>query len=65
MAAALKAVQGRFGGWAKAGAAPPTVSDPVALHDPGVFLVARPNSVQTSLVVGVQAIRYLDADFYA
>ena len=29
MAAALKAVQSRFGGWAKAGAAPPTVSDPV------------------------------------
>jgi predicted Zn-dependent peptidase len=65
MAAALKAVQSRFGGWAKSGAAPPTVSDPVGLADPGVFLVARPNSVQTSLVVGVQAIRYLDADFYA
>jgi zinc protease len=65
MAAALKAVQGRFGGWAKAGSPPPTVSDPVALSDPGVFLVARPNSVQTSLVVGVQAIKYLDADFYA
>jgi zinc protease len=65
MAAALKAVQSRFGGWAKAGVPPPAVSDPVALSDPGVFLVARPNSVQTSLVVGVQAIKYTDPDFYA
>ena len=65
MAAALKAVQARFGAWAKAGAPEPSVSDPVAVADPGVFLVARPASVQTSLVVGVQAIRYTDADFYA
>lgn len=65
MAAALKAVQSRFGGWAKAGSPPPTVTDPISLNDPGVFLVARPSSVQTSLVVGVQAIKYLDADFYA
>lgn len=65
MAAALKAVQTRFGAWPKAGAVPPAVSDPTALADPGVFLVVRPNSVQTSLVVGVQAIRYMDADFYA
>lgn len=65
MAAALKAVQSRFGGWAKSGAAPPAVPEAVALADPGVFLVARPNSVQTSLVVGVQAIRQQDPDFYA
>lgn len=65
MAAALKAVQSRFGGWAKVGSPPPTVTDPISLNDPGVFLVARPSSVQTSLVVGVQAIKYLDADFYA
>jgi zinc protease len=64
MAAALKAVQARFGGWAKSGAAPPTVADPIAVADPGVFLVARPDSVQTSLVVGTQAIRYTDPDFY-
>lgn len=65
MAAALKAIQTRFGAWPKSGAATPAVSDPAAVGDPGVFLVARPNSVQTSLVVGVQAIRYTDADFYA
>jgi zinc protease len=65
MAAALKAIQSRFGSWAKAGAAPPAVADPATLADPGVFLVARPNSVQTSLVVGVQAIRYTDPDFFA
>ena len=65
MAAAVKAVQARFGGWAKAGAPPPTVSDPVSLTDPGVFLVARPNSVQTNIIVGAQAIRYTDTDFYS
>jgi zinc protease len=65
MAAALKAIQARFGAWPKSGAATPAVSDPAVLADPGVFLVARPNSVQTSLVVGVQAIRYTDPDFYA
>jgi len=65
MAAALKAIQARFGAWPKSGAAAPAVTDPAAVADPGVFLVARPNSVQTSLVVGVQAIRYTDADFYA
>jgi zinc protease len=65
MATALEAVQSRFGGWAKSGVTPPSVSDPVGLADPGVFLVARPNSVQTSLVVGVQAISRLDPDFYA
>ena len=65
MAAAMKAVQAKFGGWAKAATPPPPVADPIAVADPGVFLVARPNSVQTSLVVGTQAIRYTDADFYA
>jgi zinc protease len=65
MAAAMKAVQAKFGGWAKSNTPAPPVVDPVAVADPGVFLVARPNSVQTSLVVGTQAIRYTDADFYA
>lgn len=64
MAAAMKAVQAKFGGWAKSNTPAPPVVDPVAVADPGVFLVARPNSVQTSLVVGTQAIRYTDADFY-
>ena len=65
MAAAMKIVQARLGGWAKSGAPPPAVADPVAVADPGVFLVSRPNSVQTSLIVGTQAIRYTDPDFYA
>jgi hypothetical protein len=41
--------------WAKAALYSPTVADPVALSDPGVFRGAA-EPVQTSLVVGVQAI---------
>jgi zinc protease len=43
----------------------PQVTDPAALKGPGVFLVERPNSVQTNLIVGVQAIRRTDPDYYA
>ena len=64
LADAMKAIQARFGGWGQSGSAPPAVSDPGTLSDPGVYLVARPNSVQTNLIVGVQAIRYSDDDFY-
>jgi predicted Zn-dependent peptidase len=41
------------------------VADPAALTKAGVFLVERPNSVQTNLVVGAQAIKRTDADYYA
>jgi predicted Zn-dependent peptidase len=34
------------------------------LQKPGIFLVERPNSVQTSLIVGVQAIRRTDPDYF-
>jgi zinc protease len=64
LADAMKKIQARFGAWRKAGAAAPSVADPGTLSDPGVHLVARPNSVQTNLIVGVQAIRYSDEDFY-
>jgi zinc protease len=61
---AVKKVEARFGRWQKSGRPAPTVTDPATLSDPGVFLVARPDSVQTTLLVGVQAIRYTDPDFY-
>jgi zinc protease len=64
MADAMKKVQARFGQWKKSGAPVPTVTDPATLQKPGIFLVERPNSVQTSLIVGVQAIRRTDPDYF-
>jgi zinc protease len=43
----------------------PTVTDPEAITKPGIMLVGRPNSVQTNLIVGTQAIKRSDPDFYA
>jgi zinc protease len=65
MADAMRKVNARFGGWKKAGLAAPPVTDPAALAKPGVYLVERPDSVQTNLVVGTQAIKRTDPDFYA
>jgi zinc protease len=65
MAEAMKKVQARLGGWKKSGAPVPTVTDPATLQKPGIFLVERANSVQTSLTVGVQGIRRTDPDFFA
>ena len=65
MADAMKKIQARLGGWKKAGIAEPKVSDPMTLKKSGIFLVERPNSVQTSLVVGVQAINRTDPDYFA
>jgi zinc protease len=64
MADAMKKIQARFGAWPKAGVAAPASTDPPAVTAPGVYLVARPNSVQTNLVVGVQAIKRTDPDYF-
>jgi zinc protease len=65
MADAMKRIQARLGGWQKSGSPAPTVVDPAPLQKAGIFLVERPNSVQTNLLVGVQAIRRTDPDFFA
>jgi zinc protease len=65
MAEAMKKINAKLGAWKKAGAPEPKVADPASLTKPGVYLVERPNSVQTNLVVGTQAIRRTDPDFYA
>jgi zinc protease len=64
MADLRKKAEARLGGWSKSGIPMPQVADPVALSDPAIHMVARPNSVQTSLVVGAQAIRRTDPDFF-
>lgn len=65
MADAMKKIQARLGAWKKTGTPPPTVTDPAPLQRSGIFLVERPNSVQTNLLVGVQAIRRTDPDYFA
>lgn len=62
---AVSKLERRLGGWKKAGTPEPGVTDPEAVKQPGLFLVARPNSVQTNLIVGSQAVRRTDADYYA
>ena len=65
MAEAVKKLEARFASWKKAGTPVPKVTDPDAVTKPGSILVERPNSVQTSLFVGTQAIRRTDPDFFA
>ena len=64
MAEATKKVLARLGGWKKTGGAAPQVVDPAVVNKAGVFLVERPNSVQTNLIVGTQAIKRTDPDYF-
>ncbi len=56
LADAKKAVETTFGAWKKSGSAKPSVTDPPAAGPAKVYLVARPNSVQTTLTVGTQSM---------
>jgi predicted Zn-dependent peptidase len=63
LAEARKKVEARFGGWKKAGAPVAPAPDPAPAGARKVLLVDRPNSVQTSLVVGTQAINRTSPDY--
>jgi zinc protease len=65
LAEARKLVESKLAAWKKAGVPKPTVSEPPPLGARKVYLVDRPGSVQTSLMVGTQAIRRTDPDFFA
>jgi zinc protease len=64
-AAARTKIENALAAWKKSGAAAPAVSDPADLTRPGIFLVDRPNSVQTNFIVGTQAIARTSPDFDA
>jgi zinc protease len=64
-AAARKKAEAMFGAWPKSGQPAPAIGEPAELAKPGVFLVDRPGSVQTSFIVGTQAIARLSADYDA
>lgn len=54
-----------FGPWKKSGASLAAQAAPTALSGPSISLIARPNSVQTSLRIGTQSIERKDPDFFA
>jgi zinc protease len=63
MADARKLVDAKLGAWKKAGVPDPTVADPPAIGPAKVLFIARPNSVQSSLLVGTQAISRTSPDY--
>jgi len=65
LAEAVKKLEARFASWRKSGRAMPMVADPQAVTQPGISLIARPNSVQTVLIVGSQAIKRTDPDYFS
>lgn len=62
---AKQLVESKLGGWKKSGAAAVSAKNPPATGPAKVYLVDRPNSVQTSFVVGAQTIDRTDPDYDA
>ena len=63
VADARKLAETKFAAWKKAGAAKPAVTEPAPPGPAKVYLVARPGSVQTSLMVGGQSMVRTDPDY--
>jgi predicted Zn-dependent peptidase len=63
LADARKVIEAQLGGWAKAGVPAPQVADPPAPPAGQVYLVARPDSVQTTVWVGAPAISRTSPDW--
>ena len=63
MAEARKLIDAKLGGWTRTGTAAATVTDPEPLAGPKIYFIARPNSVQTNLIVGTQGITRTHADY--
>lgn len=64
MARVRAGVESALAGWARANTPKLSLEDPAPVASAGRYLVVRPNSVQTDLVVGTQSIRRTDADFF-
>jgi zinc protease len=64
-AQAKQKAEAAFGAWKKSGVGIAAQTEPAPLTGPSISLVARPNSVQTSLRVGTQAIQRTDPDYEA
>lgn len=63
LADARKLAEAKLGAWKKAGTPKPSVAEVPAAGAAKVYLVGRPGSVQTSLLVGTQSMVRTDPDF--
>jgi zinc protease len=63
LADARKLVEIKLAAWKKAGTSKPAVTDPPPVGAAKVYLVTRPGSVQTSLMVGTQSMTRTDPDY--
>lgn len=64
-AEAQKMIEARFGSWKKAGTPAPKATNPAAAPAAKVWLVDRPNSVQTNFIVGTQSLERTSPDYDA
>jgi predicted Zn-dependent peptidase len=62
LAEARARLESALAGWKKSGAPKPVVENPADLAGTRIAMVARPNSVQTSLYVGTQSINRTSPD---
>jgi zinc protease len=65
LADARKLIETKLGTWQKAGTPNPAVTEPPPAGPAKVYLVSRPNSVQTTLAVGTQSMTRTDPDYDA
>lgn len=65
LADARKLVDSKLGTWKNAGTPKISVTEPPPSPDAKVYLIARPNSVQTTLYVGTQSMTRTDPDYPA
>jgi zinc protease len=63
LADARKLVEEKLAGWKKAGVPKPAVTEPPTPSSARVYLVTRPNSVQTTLMVSAPSMTRLDPDY--
>ena len=60
---AKQKAEAAFGAWKKSGVPPAAQTSAAPLTGPSITMVARPNSVQTSLRIGTQSIERADPDY--
>lgn len=63
LAEARKKVESALGGWKKSGTPEPALADPPAPGPAKVYLIVRPNSVQTTFMVSAQSMVRTDPDY--
>jgi zinc protease len=56
-------VESRLGAWAKSSTPRPSTQNPAPIQGAKVVLISRPNSVQTTMYVGTQALTRTSADY--